>query len=142
MGKLSRDKGSRLELWVCKQIDEQLGIKAKRNLSQYQSKGQADIILPFFSIECKHYANRGSWTHKKDWWDQAVAEAGELEPVLIYKYDYQDARAVVRLSLVNPSHKAECNTAQSNMVCTLSLDVLWYLMREKLAEGMDEKKNL
>lgn len=140
MGKLSRDKGSRLELWVCKQIDEQLGIKAKRNLSQYQSKGQADIILPCFSIECKHYAK--GWTHKKDWWDQAVAEAGELEPVLIYKYDYQDARAVVRLSLVNPSHKAECNTAQSNMVCTLSLDVLWYLMREKLAEGMDEKKNL
>ena len=136
MGKLSRDKGSRLELWVCKQIDEQLGIKAKRNLSQYQSKGQADIILPSFSIECKHYANRGSWTHKKDWWDQAVAEAGELEPVLIYKYDYQDARAVVRLGLINKEYN------NTDMICTLSLDSLWYLMREKLAEGMDEKKNL
>lgn len=136
MGKLSRDKGSRLELWVCKQIDEQLGFNVKRNLSQYQSKGQADIILPCFSIECKHYAK--GWTHKKDWWRQCVEEAGDLEPVLIYKYDYQEPRAVVRLSLVRSDLDADCN-----MVCTLSLDVLWYLMREKIAEqGMDEQKNI
>ena len=141
MGKLSRDKGANFERWICKQIDEQLGFRPTRNLSQYQSKGQADIVIPCFSIEAKAYAK--GYTHKPDWWRQAVDEAGDLEPVLIYKYDYQEPRAVVRLSLVNPSHKAECNTAQSNMVCTLSLDVLWYLMREKIAEqGMDEAKNI
>lgn len=137
MGKLSRDKGANFERWICKQIDSELGfnVKAKRNLSQYQSKGQADIVIPCFSIEAKAYAK--GYTHKQDWWRQAVDEAGDLEPVLIYKYDYQDPRAVVRLSLVNPSHKAECN-----MVCTLSLDVLWYVMREKISEqGMDEIKN-
>lgn len=135
MGKMSRDKGSRFELWICKQIDEQLGFNVKRNLSQYQSKGQADIILPCFSIEAKSYAK--GYTHKPDWWRQCVEEAGDLEPVLIYKYDYQEPRAVVRLSLVRSDLDADCN-----MVCTLSLDVLWYLMREKIAEqGIDAEKN-
>lgn len=136
MGKLSRDKGANFERWICKQIDEQLGFRPTRNLSQYQSKGQADIVIPCFSIEAKAYAK--GYTHKPDWWRQAVDEAGDLEPVLIYKYDYQEPRAVVRLSLVRSDLDADCN-----MVCTLSLDVLWYLMREKIAEqGIDEQKNI
>lgn len=138
MGKLSRDKGANFERWICKQIDSELGfnVKAKRNLSQYQNKGQADIIIPCFSIEAKAYAK--GWTHRADWWRQAVEEAGDLEPVLIYKYDYQEPRAVVRLSLVRFDLEAN-----NDMVCTVSLDVLWYLMREKISEqGMDATKNL
>lgn len=136
MGKLSRDKGANFERWICKQVDSELGYKPKRNLSQYQSKGQADIILPHFSIEAKAYAK--GYTHKPDWWRQTVEEAGELEPVLIYKYDYQEPRAVVRLSLVRSDLEPN-----NEMVCTLSLNVLWYLMREKIAEqGMDESKKI
>lgn len=136
MGKFSRDKGSRFELWLCSQIDDHLGFKPRRNLSQYQSKGQADIIIPCFSIEAKSYAK--GYTHKPDWWRQTVQEAGDLEPVLIYKYDYQEPRAVVRLSLVRPDVEPT-----NDMVCTLSLDVLWYLMREKISEqGLEKDKKI
>ena len=134
MGKLSRNKGANFERWICNQIDLELGFRPQRNLSQYQNKGQADIVIPLFSIEAKAYAK--GHTHKKDWWKQACDEAENLEPILIYKFDYQEPRAVVRLGLVLP----DC--IGNERVCTLSLNDLWYVMREKFAEeGMDETKN-
>ena len=139
MGKKSRDKGASFERWVCKQIDSELGfnVKVKRNLSQYQTKGQSDIIIPGFAIECKAYANRGGYTHKKDWWVQACEQAGDNEPVLVYKYDYQEPRAVISLSVINKEFD------YTGITCTLSLSDLWYIIREKLSEkGLGEDKNI
>ena len=51
----SRNKGASFERKICKLIKDNLNIDAKRNLDQYQAKGQADIIIPKWSIECKAY---------------------------------------------------------------------------------------
>tara|TARA_R100001015_G_C4532471_1_gene98527 strand:+ start:247 stop:660 length:414 start_codon:yes stop_codon:yes gene_type:complete len=137
MGKKSRDKGAAFERWLCNEIDQHLGFKPKRNLSQYQTKGQSDIIIPGFAIECKAYANRGGWTHKKDWWTQACEQAGDNEPVLVYKYDYQEPRAVISLSVINKEFD------YTGITCTLSLSDLWYIIREKLSEqGLGEVENI
>ena len=137
MGKKSRDKGSAMERWLCNEIDQHLGFKPKRNLSQYQTKGQPDIIIPGFAIECKAYANRGGWTHKKDWWVQACEQAGDNEPVLVYKYDYQEPRAVISLSVINSEYD------YTGITCTLSLPDLWYIIREKISEkGLGEVENI
>ncbi len=137
MGKKSRDKGANFERWICKQIDSELGfnVKVKRNLSQYQTKGQSDIIIPGFAIECKAYAK--GYTHKADWWVQACEQAGDLEPVLVYKYDYQEPRAVISLSVISKDYD------YTDMVCTISLPDLWYIIREKLSEkGLGEVENI
>ena len=137
MGKKSRDKGAAFERWLCNEIDQHLGFKTKRNLSQYQTKGQSDIIIPGFAIECKAYANRGGWTHKADWWVQACEQCGDNEPVLVYKYDYQEPRAVISLSVINKEFD------YTGITCTLSLSDLWYIIREKLSEkGLGEDKNI
>ena len=137
MGKKSRDKGANFERWICKQIDSELGfnVKVKRNLSQYQTKGQSDIIIPGFAIECKAYAK--GYTHKADWWVQACEQAGDLEPVLVYKYDYQEPRAVISLSVINSEYD------YTGITCTISLPDLWYIIREKLSEkGLGEVENI
>ena len=137
MGKKSRDKGAAFERWLCNEIAQHLGFSPKRTLSQYQTKGQSDIIIPGFSIECKAYANRGGWTHKKDWWMQACEQAGDNEPVLVYKYDYQEPRAVISLSVINSEYD------YTGITCTLSLPDLWYIIREKISEqGLGEGKNI
>ena len=135
MGKKSRDKGASFERWLCNEIDQNLGFKPKRNLSQYQTKGQSDIIIPGFAIECKAYAK--GYVHKKDWWVQACEQAGDLEPVLVYKYDYQEPRAVLSLSVISKDYD------YTDMVCTISLPDLFYIIREKLAEqGLGEAKKI
>jgi hypothetical protein len=59
----SRQKGAAFERSIITSIKNSLGDKLvetpKRNLSQYQIKGEADILIPGWSIECKAYANTG-----------------------------------------------------------------------------------
>ena len=83
----SRNKGASFERKICKLIKDNLNIDAKRNLDQYQAKGQADIIIPGWSIECKAYL-KGT-TFKRAWWEQAKESAASLNltPVFIYKYN-------------------------------------------------------
>ncbi|QDP62494.1 MAG: putative protein D14 [Prokaryotic dsDNA virus sp.] len=130
MGKKSRDKGATFERWLVNEMKDNLGEnlleQPSRNLSQYQQKGQSDIIIPGFAFEAKAYAK--GYTHKKDWWVQACEQAGDLEPVLVYKYDYQEPRAVISLSLVSSEYQG------TGMTCAISLPTLWYIVREKLAE--------
>ena len=64
----SRNKGASFERKICKLIKDNLNIDAKRNLDQYQAKGQSDIIIPRWSIECKAY-QKGT-TYKQSWLEQ------------------------------------------------------------------------
>ena len=140
MSKKSRDKGAAFERWLVNEIKDQLGeqmpeTRVQRNLSQYQTKGQSDILIPGFAIEAKAYAK--GYKHKQGWWVQACEQAGDLEPVLVFKYDYQEPRAVVFLSLINSEYD------YTGMTCTISLPDLWYIIREKLAEkGLGEGKKI
>ena len=79
----SRNKGASFERKICTMIKDNLNIDAKRNLDQYQAKGQADIIIPRWSIECKAYLKGGSY--RQAWLNQARESAAKLNltPVLI-----------------------------------------------------------
>ena len=59
----SRQKGAAFERQIVNYIKDHLGESLpelpKRNLSQYQVKGEADIVIPGWSIECKAYAMLG-----------------------------------------------------------------------------------
>ena len=74
----------------------------KRNLEQYQTKGMADLYFKNFAIECKRYKERAdNWPISK-WWTQTLEAAGkDYTPILIYKYDRQEIKAVLPLSLLN-----------------------------------------
>ena len=57
MSRMSRNKRSAFERWCVNEIKDHLGYEnVRRNLSQYQDKGGADILIPHWSIECKRYA--------------------------------------------------------------------------------------
>ena len=98
----SRNKGAGFEREICRALELDLGIKAKRDIEQYRAADHGDILVgdeswPYV-IECKRYAGKGH-TYQKAWWDQVerAANAAGKEPVLIYKYDRQPITVVVRL---------------------------------------------
>ena len=70
----SRKKGAVFERQSVNYIKDHLGESLpelpKRNLSQYQVKGEADIVIPGWSIECKAYASGA--TYKEAWWNRLV----------------------------------------------------------------------
>lgn len=95
----SRQKGAGFERKIAKLLYEELGINFKRNLEQYRSIDQSDLIpddpkFPF-SIELKSRASGVGC--KNDWWKQSVsaAEAVKKFPCVIYKYDRYPERVVI-----------------------------------------------
>ena len=100
----SRQKGAAFERHICKFLNDLLEARGqersvKRNLDQYQTKGLADLYFQNFAIECKRYKERKeNWPIDK-WWRQAMDAAGDkYVPILIYKYDRQEIKAVIPLS--------------------------------------------
>lgn len=103
----SRPKGAAFERHICKLLNDLLKQKGhepivKRNLEQYQTKGMADLYFKNFAIECKRYKERkDNWPISK-WWTQTIEAAGDKYiPILIYKYDRQEIKAVLPLSILN-----------------------------------------
>ena len=100
----SRNKGAAFERKIVLALNiklKELGFKdrVKRNLSQYQTKGEADIYLRNLAIECKCYAGDPINFAKGSWWDQVCQAAGESHtPVLVYKYN------TGRIKYVIPAH--------------------------------------
>ena len=98
----SRNKGASFERKICKLIKDNLNIDAKRNIqSQYQEKGQPDIVIPGWSIECKAY-QKGT-TYKKSWLKQTRESAKMLglTPVLIYKFNNCPIKCVISLDVLS-----------------------------------------
>ena len=88
-GKKSRNKGANGEREFFKLVEEHLGVKLRRNLSQYQQEGQGDAKLADFHLEIK----RGK-VYESRWWTQAVrqVEKGWKVPVLCYRLDRKQWR--------------------------------------------------
>ena len=126
MSKKSRDKGSAFERWCVNEIKDHLGYaNVRRNLSQYQTKGGCDIYIPQWSVECKRYAS-GPVGGADAWWQQAVDSAGDLMPVLIYKYDRQYVWCRLFLCHVNPEF------TDTDATVIVSLQTWFYIVREKI----------
>lgn len=126
MSKMQRNKGSAFERWCCNEIKDHLGYEnVRRNLSQYQDKGGADILIPYWSIECKRYAT-GPHGGADAWWQQAVDAAGDLSPLLIYKYDRHDPVCKLYLRHVNPEFTG------TDATVLISLPTWFYIAREAI----------
>jgi len=90
MGSLSRSKGRAFEQLVARMLTEATGAQWKRRVRQHD--GDSDIVTdePAYarlSIECKH----ANVLDLPKWWRQALEQAGDGVPVLIYR---QTGRAV------------------------------------------------
>ena len=74
-------------------------------------------------IECKRY-KKGSWS--QSWWDQVdkAAKAANKEPVLVYKFDRQPIRVVMRLE-----HLLKDGT-EHGLKVELDWDAFCYVARE------------
>jgi len=124
----SRNKGASFERKICKLIKDNLNIDAKRNLDQYQAKGQADIIIPGWSIECKAYQKSGSNSYRLSWWEQAKESAASLNltPVLIYKYNNCPIKCVISLDVLSRNFNAG-----HDLVCEVDIETWFYIVRER-----------
>ena len=131
----SRQKGAAFERSIINAIKDSLGDKLpempKRNLSQYQIKGEADILIPGWSIECKAYANTGG-VYKEAWWQQALEAAVHTDrfPVLIYKFNNRPIRCVLQLMAVCRDFAYD-----PDLTCEVSLDTWFQIVRESY--GLD-----
>ena len=107
----SRTKGASFERLICQKINTYLIAKGldqrvKRNLDQYQTKGQCDIVFDNFAIECKRYKSGKTNFPKGDWWTQAVASAKDTHiPILIYKYDRRPVYCILPAYLMSDCNK-------------------------------------
>ena len=122
----SRNKGASFERKICKLIKDNLNYDAKRNLDQYQAKGQADIVIPGWSIECKAY-QKGT-TYKKAWLQQTRESAKllGLTPVLIYKFNNCPIKCVISLDVLSRNF-----SAGHDLVCEVDIETWFYIVRER-----------
>lgn len=130
----SRTKGAAFERFVITAIKDNLGEQLpetpKRNLSQYQVAGEADIVIPKWSIECKAYASGGNY--KQGWWKQACdsAEGTDMFPVLIYKFNNRPIKCVIQLMAVCRDFSYD-----PSLVCEVSLPTWLEIVRESYGES-------
>ena len=90
MTAMSRNKGSAFEREIAIHLQDELGLKFKRDLEQYRESSLGDLICESsdwpFLLELKRYA-RGNGCQQA-WWRQATgaAFAAGKRPVVIYMY--------------------------------------------------------
>jgi hypothetical protein len=140
-----RQKGANFERFIAKELFLETGTIFRRNLSQYQQKGLADLTpdgtFPFL-IECKRYA---AGVDPK-WWDQICEAArsshnkNDALPCLIYKLDRQSIKCRIPIEamrrLGEPAPKGYLPDAQFPWSYTATLE--WpdfiYVCRELMAD--------
>lgn len=127
----SRTKGADWERKLSKILELELGIKFSRNLEQYRSAAEGDLIpdnpnFPF-SIEAKAYAKGVGC--RDEWWLQA-SKAAELcgkEPAVIYKYNNYKPRAVVSFKAISAMFD---EPADEDLLFETSIEGFCYICRE------------
>ena len=101
-----RVKGANFEREICNKIKDAFGdcVDPKRDLEQYRSADKGDIRgVPGWTLECKRYSSNAGSGCKKEWIEQCwrAADASGTEGVVIYKYDRQPIKCVVKLSSIS-----------------------------------------
>jgi hypothetical protein len=95
MAKISRQRGATYEREVAKEIFENLGVRIKRNLVQYQEANQGDLLLGDYLIECKRRRKIAVY----EWMDQAEAACRiDQTPIVAMRADGEESLAVMYLS--------------------------------------------
>lgn len=138
-GAMSRNKGARFEREVIAQLQEIVdrqyraarrsdAPKLRRNLVQYQEKGNADIAgLPWLALECK----RCETLQLRQWWEQAQeqTEAHQIT-VLVWKQNRRPIQAMLWGKLEGLAHPPLKYT------CTISWDSFLSWFTREVAERM------
>jgi hypothetical protein len=92
MSAFSRNKGKRGELAVCHIIFELTGWEAKRRVRN--DHGDTDLVgVPGWAVEVKDHA-KATLGDLRDWWSQACRQAQGNLPLLVYKRQRGEWRAV------------------------------------------------
>ena len=101
MGKMQRTKGASAEREVSALIRDLTGWDVRRKVRNHSDDTDLDGA-PGWAPEVKRHKGATRATIR-GWWDQAVGQAGESLPVLFYRTDRDQWRAVwpVALSLVS-----------------------------------------
>ena len=94
----AKAKGRKLQQWVRDQIIEQLEVHPEDIESRSMGAGGEDLIMARaarqrfpFSVECKNVEKLNVW----DAYDQAKANAGDYEPIVIMKKNGKKPLAIV-----------------------------------------------
>jgi hypothetical protein len=114
-GKMSRRKGACGEKEFARLVEDLLGVRLSRNLSQSRDGGHdmthkaeaagvpAARALARYAIEVKR-RHQAAPSDLSAWWSQAVGQADRcgLWPALAYREDRREWRVVIPLSSINP----------------------------------------
>lgn len=126
-GKKSRNKGAAGEREFFRLVEEHLGVKLRRNLSQYQESGEGDAELAGFHLEIK----RGK-AYEKRWWKQAVQEANYGQPMaLCFRLD----RKQWRVKLAGSDFIAEIDGLwgyEEEATIEMGLEAFFQIVRERM----------
>lgn len=105
MSAMQRRKGQSGELEVCTLVRDLTGWDVRRTVRQHG--GDSDLEgVPGWSVEVKRHrtATRGDLAR---WWQQTTTQAGELLPVLCYRTDRAEWRAVWPLAACLVQQRAD-----------------------------------
>ena len=122
----SRRKGSGFEYEIIQWIEDNFGERPQRVLDQVREADLGDIHFGPFLIECKRYAS-GTW-HRPEWWQQCLSASEKLDriPVLVYRFDRQPMKFVMRLCDIGDY------PVRSNETATMGSREAELVLREKM----------
>ena len=106
MSAMQRNKGKAGEREIAALVRDLTGWDVRRRVRQHG--GDSDLEgVPGWSVEVKRHrtATRGEMAV---WWGQTTAQAGTLLPVLFYRADRADWRAVWPLAVLLHDQRADC----------------------------------
>lgn len=93
-----KNKGRKLQQWVVKKLIEVLEVDPEDVKSTSMGAGGEDVILSKagrkafpYSVECKNQERVNLWSS----WEQAVANSGRYQPLLIVKKNRQKPLAIL-----------------------------------------------
>ena len=93
MGKLQRQRGAGYEREIVSDLAETLGVKTRRNLTQYQVSGEGDLIVGNYVIECKRRRKIAVY----EFMEQAEEACSEQQtPIVLMRADGKKTLAMMR----------------------------------------------
>lgn len=105
MGMMQRSKGKVGEREIAALVRDLTGWDVRRRVRQHD--GDSDLLgVPGWSIEVKRYASAGP-ADIAAWWRQCVDQSAVLLPVLFYRLDRRDWRALWPLAALLTTQRAD-----------------------------------
>ena len=128
-----RVKGRNFEYETAKNLEDELGIKFKRDIEQYRQQDRGDLLADDpdwpFVIECKRYS-KGNGCNPA-WQKQATsaAIAANKMPVVIYKYNHREVVCSLPMEVINPMYRG------CGFWADISFGAFCYIAREWMAKN-------